>query len=280
MNKLKNTTQKFFRNLYKVIKLNSFYNIDLKDLDLEKEINIIITNFILLSNDGKYNRFNSKDFYSKSSKIKLISNSISKLQAYRNQFPTEGKKIKYLLELVNAYFKNLTGAINEIFDIIELRNLREKELFFAIRNLIVQEWINRNIYDPESIISKKDLNYLNYTLEEYQNYLNNCFNLLIRDTKKFITRYPIEYKNNPDLDIEILISLKDSIYNDIKFIIPTDIQNDNFNIFEIIKNFEANKDINDIQNPSDKIILRGWFKDLPNNCKIDSLKYKNYRKTI
>lgn len=279
MTKLKNTTQKFFRNFYKTIRLNSYYNIDLNEMDLEEELNNIILNFILLSNEGEYRRFNSYDFYSKSSKIKSICNSISKVQAYRDQFPNKLKRIKELCNLVSKHFSFMEKPLDIILNIIEFKVIRDKELFFEVRNLIVSEWIERNKNNPNSLIHKtklKDLNYLNYSLEEYQNYLNNCYNYLIRDTKKFINKYPEEFKINQNLDLELLLSLRDSIYNDINFLTPEDFRltyqsnkNNDLNIFKLINNPE---------NADNKIILRGWFKDKPDNCKIDTIAYKAYKK--
>jgi hypothetical protein len=278
--KLNKTFKGFFRNLYKVIKWNRFYNYNLRDIDLKEEINIIILNFISLSNDGQYQRFNSYDFYSKSSKIKLICSSIAKLQAYRDQFPNERKQIQTLLKYIGTYFNNLEKPLDKIFEIIDKRTCVDKVLFIEIRNLIVSEWVSRNILDEKSCGFKlKDLNYLNYTIDEYQVYLHNCFNLLIRDTKKFISRYPLEYKINPDIDLEIMMSLKDSIYNDIKIITPNDNPENNsmkdFNIFEIISKIE-----NPGEETEPKLILRGWFKNKPNNCKIDIIKYKAYKKSF
>lgn len=169
--------------------------------------------------------------------------------------------------------------LNIILNIIEFKVIRDKELFFEVRNLIVSEWIERNKNNPNSLIHKtklKDLNYLNYSLEEYQNYLNNCYNYLIRDTKKFINKYPEEFKINQNLDLELLLSLRDSIYNDINFLTPEDFRltyqsnkNNDLNIFKLIDNPE---------NTDTKIILRGWFKDKPDNCKIDTIAYKAYKK--
>ena len=274
--------QSFFRNLYKTVKLNKFYSLDLKEIDPMEELNLIIMNFISLSNEGEYQRFNSYDFYSKSSKIKVIVNSILKLQAYRDQYPNDRSFIQHLIEKIIKSFKNLEYPLNRIFEIIDLRYLSEKEIFIEIRNLIVSEWVKRNRDNPEALIHKtnlKEFNYLNYTLEEYQIYLNNCFNLLIRDTKRFISRYPLEYKKNPELDLEILNSLRDSIYNDIKLTTPNDnpstitsnISKD-FNIFKLIDTMEPNS--------KEKLVLRGWFKNKPNNCIIDVLKYQAYRKSI
>ena len=55
----KDNIQSFFRNLYKTVKLNKFYSIDLKEIDPMEELNLIIMNFISLSNEGEYQRFNS-----------------------------------------------------------------------------------------------------------------------------------------------------------------------------------------------------------------------------
>lgn len=269
----------FFRNLYKTIKLNKFYHVDVQLMDVKEELNLIVLNFISLTNEGEYQRFNSYDFYAKSSKIKIICNSISKLQAYRDQFPNERTTIRNLINSVTKMFHNLEDPLEAIFKMIELRTSNEKEIFIEVRNLIASEWIKRNKNNPNSIIHKtllKDLNYLNYTLDEYKEYLNNCLNLLIRDTQKFISRYPLEYKINQELDIEIIMSLRDSIYNDVRFVSPYDVPSvynpkisDDFNIFKIVE-------------PSTKreLILRGWFKDKPNNCKIQMLKYKAYKKSI
>ena len=272
----------FFRNLYKVVKLNRFFNYDLHDINLEDELNIIILNFISLSNEGEYQRFNSYDFYSKSSKIKIICNTISKLQAYRDQFPNERRKIQNLLKLVTTHFNNLQRPLDKIFEIIDRRTCTDKVLFIEIRNLIVSEWINRNVIDEKSGYFKlKDLNYLNYTVDEYRNYLHNCFNFLIRDTKKFISRYPLEYSKNPDIDLELMMSLKDSIYNDIKIITPYDVPTgiyknmEDFNIFQIISKIE-----NSGYEIKPKLILRGWFRNKPNDCKIDVIKYKAYKKSF
>lgn len=267
---------RFFRDLYKTYKINKFYLLDVNEIHLEKEVSTLFLSFISLTNEGLYQRFNSKDFYSKSSKIKIITQSICKLMAYIDLYPNRRIELLNLFKQLKENSINLEQPLNIILDIILAKKLIEKEIFIEIRNLIAQNWLDRNLIGSEALknFKRKDLNYLNYSLEEYQTYLNNCFNVLVRDTKRFISRYPIEYKENPNLDLEIMVSLRDSIYNDIKFHTPSDMDEissnkDGFNIFELFGRKENKKEIT----------LRGWFQNKPNFCKINVLSYKAFKQT-
>lgn len=261
------------RGIIKFYKINKFIEFDVYDADIKNEINIVFNNLIHLINDGHYRRFNSFDYYSKSSKINLIINSLNKIRTYYDLYPNERIRIDNLINVIFKQFKSLESSCNFISEIINEPLHTDRTLFIRIRNFIATEWVLRNIKNNPnaSDIKLKDLNYLNYNIEQYQEYLHNCLNFLIRDTKKFISRYPEEYKQNPDLDVEILMSLRNSVYNDLKFITPDKIEN-----FEILNLVDLDKTI---EKEPNHIKIRGWFKDKPKANYFDQIKYKAYRRS-
>ena len=279
LTKFKNFCNWFYESIkmYKTIKFNGFIE-DKMHFEPIEELNIILTNMIPLINDGQYKRFNSFDFYNKSSKFKIIIKALTKVSMYYYLYPNERNRIISQLETIKIMHKSLGDIVEFILKLISKSyNFNDKQYFIEIRNFVAKEWIKRNIMENPNYenLKLKDLNYLNYNMEQYQEYLHNCLNFLIRDTKKFIARYPNEYKLNSDLDLEIIMSLKDSVYNDLKFATPDDVPNFqtvNFFSNEALLDFAGN--YGSVKKP---LILKGWFKEKPKSRNIDTLVYKRYK---
>lgn len=237
-----------------------------QEINFKQNINILFNNLIELINDGEYKRFNVIDFYNKSFKINNVIDSIIELKLYHNRNIMGLSNIYLIFSNIKNSYPFLDNSIKKLSELIANDKIQSKEMIFIeIRNLIASEWKYRNILNNPNL---KDLNYLKYNIEEYHEYLHNCLNFLIRDTKKFISRYPLEYKNNPDLDIEIILALRNSIFNDIIPRRGDDKIIDFYNICE-----DLNKSI------PKTIIVRGWYKDKLKTNFIKPLKYKEYRRS-
>ena len=242
---------------------------------IRTNINIIFNNLIDLINDGEYKRFNVSDFYNKSTKIHFIidaimdiKNKIEYTKSKTNILSMDETNIFLSLVHIRMAFPYLFESIKTISKIIDSDKVRSREeIFIEIRNLIAKEWKQRNILNNPNL---KDLNYLKYSVDEYHEYLHNCLNMLMRDTKRFISRYPLEYKNNPDIDVELMIALRNSIFNNI----PTSDEPIDFYYLATI----ANNKNNDLVEKMQKPILRGWFKDEPKSNYISVLRYREYKR--
>lgn len=241
---------------------------------LKDKLNEFFSLMIPLINEGSYNRFNSLDYLSKSSKIHQVIGIIEQLRGFYDLTPNERNQFKKLINTVSNNFPSLERTVKFLDKMVTGRCLSDKAVFILVRNFIASEWIHRNIKGPDTKIKTKDLNYLNYTIEEYQVYLHNCLNFLIRDTKKFISRYPEEYKRNPDLDVEILQSLKWSVYNDFKFSVPGSNK-----VLDQVDSFNGLDLFNLIEKEAKPIKIKGWYKEKPKSDYIDSGVYKAYRST-
>ena len=277
MSKIKELIYKpygLIRSLIKTINLNLYYSRqreDVIEVNLKEKLNTIYINLISLVNEGSYSRFNSFDYLTKSSKIVLIINSLERLEKYYYLKPNERSKTRAIINNISSNYPSLERISYFILQVLSKGQLNDKALFILIRNFIASEWIYRNIKGPKTKIKLKDLNYLNYTIEEYQEYLHNCLNMLIRDTKRFISRYPEEYKLNPDIDLELLMSLRHTVYNDFKFSVPDHIINNDINGIDLFDIIEKDTEI---------ITIKGWFRDKPKSDYINAVKYKAYRKSI
>ena len=75
-------------------------------------------------------------------------------------YPSLERTSKFLIRLVCGGISSNNRLMDE----------SQKSLFIEIRNFIADEWIYRNIKGPGTKVKKKDLNYLKYTLEEYQRF--------------------------------------------------------------------------------------------------------------
>lgn len=241
---------------------------------LKDKLNEFFSLMIPLINDGAYNRFNSFDYLSKSSKIHQVIGIIEQLRGFYDLTPNERSHFKKLINTISNNFQSLERTIKFLDKVVTGRCLSDKAVFILVRNHIASEWIYRNIKGPDTKIKTKDLNYLNYTIEEYQEYLHNCLNFLIRDTKKFISRYPEEYKRNPDLDVEILQSLKWSVYNDFKFSVPGSNK-----VLDQVDSFNGLDLFNLIEKESKPIKIKGWYREKPKSDYINSGIYKSYRRS-
>lgn len=243
---------------------------NVKDISIEKDVNKLFTYLIPLLNDGRYHRFNSCDYYSKSSNIKEVCNILNKYSSHYL-----GKKeysvvyivfISHLNSIAKA-FPNLKNAIAKIEKDILHCNLNARQTFVKVRNIICEEWIDRNFFERGEL-RFKDLDYLGYSVEEYHNYLHNCLNLLIRDVDRFQKRYP---KENPDdLDVDLMIALNNTVYKNIEVK-----QIPGIDIISLAIALNQ-KDETQIHKP---VILRGWRKEKPKTEYINFIQYKNYRRS-
>lgn len=253
-----------FRYISKNLKSN------VKDISIEKDVNALFTHLIPLLNAGTYQRFNSYDYYEKSSNIKEVCNILNKYSSHYL-----GKKdysvvyivfISHLNSVAKAY-PELSSVVRKIEEDILHCNLNPRQTFVKIRNIICEEWINRNFYENGEL-RFKDLNYLGYSVEEYHNYLHNCLNLLIRDVERFQKRYPRE--NIENLDVDLMIALNNTIYKNIEIK-----KTPGINILCLASALN-NKDESKNSKP---IILRGWRKEKPKTEYINFIQYKNYRRS-
>ena len=255
---------------------------EINKTEFENNINILFNNLIELINEGEYKRFNVSDFYNKSSKITLICDAIMVIKNYNNQNLMGITNSHLLLINIMNAFPFLTDPILKLDYIISNEKIQNKEMvFIEVRNLIAKEWLKRNVLTNPNL---KDLNYLKYTIEEYHEYLHNCLNMLIRDTKRFISRYPLEYKTNPDLDVELLLSLRNSIFNDIR--VPNynyDNNIDFIGLSKIVTIKETSHVIKSVQDRINKelemVVVRGWYRDQPKSNYITATKYREYRRS-
>ena len=243
---------------------------NVKDISIEKDINTLFTYLIPLLNEGRYQRFNSYDYYVKSSNIKEVCNILNKYSSHYL-----GKKeysivyimfISYLHTIIEA-FPDLRNAVTKIEKDILTCNLNSRQTFVVVRNIICEEWIDRNFFEQGNL-RFKDLNYLNYSIEEYHAYLHNCLNLLIRDTERFIERYPRESIEN--LDIDLMIALNNTVYKNI-----------DINPVPGIDIIALSNSLNykGTEQKFQPVILRGWRKEKPKTEYINFIQYKNYRRS-
>lgn len=253
-----------FRYISKNLKNN------VKDISIEKDVNTLFTYLIPLLNDGTYQRFNSHDYYVKSSNIKEVCNILNKYSSHYL-----GKKeysvvymvfIDYLNSIANA-FPDLKNVVEKIEKDILHCSLNSRQTFVKIRNIICEEWISRNFFENGEL-RFKDLDYLGYTVEEYHEYLHNCLNLLIRDIERFEKRYPKE--NTDNLDVDLMLALNNTIYNNIQINVVPGI--DILSLALALNNKDEAKETN-------PIILRGWRKEKPKTNYINFIQYKNYRRS-
>ena len=253
-----------FRYISKNLKNN------VKDMSIEKDVNDLFTHLIPLLNAGTYQRFNSYDYYEKSSNIKEVCNILNKYSSHYL-----GKKeysivyivfISHLNSIAKAFpvLKNVVEKIEK--DILHC-SLNSRQTFVKIRNIICEEWISRN-YFATAELTIKDLVYLGYTVEEYHEYLHNCLNLLIRDIERFEKRYPKE--NTDNLDVDLMLALNNTIYNNIQINVVPGI--DILSLALALNNKDEIKETN-------PIILRGWRKEKPKTDYINFMQYKNYRRS-
>lgn len=256
-----------FRYISKNLKNN------VKDISIEKDVNALFTHLIPLLNVGTYQRFNSYDYYEKSSNIKEVCNILNKYSSHYL-----GKKeysvvyilfISHLNSIAKAFpaLKNVVEKIEK--DILHC-NLNSRQTFVKIRNIICEEWISRNFFENGEL-RFKDLDYLGYTVEEYHEYLHNCLNLLIRDIERFQKRYPKE--NTDNLDVDLMLALNNTIYNNIQINVVPGI--DILSLALALNNKDEAKNTKE-NNP---IILRGWRKEKPKTDYINFIEYKNYRRS-
>ena len=248
-------------------------NNNVKDISIEKDVNTLFTYLIPLLNDGTYQRFNSHDYYVKSSNIKEVCNILNKYSSHYL-----GKKeysvvyilfISHLNSIAKAFpaLKNVVEKIEK--DILHC-NLNSRQTFVKIRNIICEEWISRNFFENGDL-RFKDLDYLGYSIEEYHNYLHNCLNLLIRDVDRFEKRYPKE--NIDNLDVDLMLALNNTIYNNIQInVIP------GIDILSLALALN-NKDETNQAKEIEPIVLRGWRKEKPKTKYINFIQYKNYRRS-
>ena len=246
---------------------------NVKDISIEKDINTLFTYLIPLLNEGRYQRFNSYDYYVKSSNIKEVCNI---LNIYSSHYL--GKKeysvvyvlfISHLNSIANA-FPTLKNVVEKIEKDILHCNLNSRQTFVKIRNIICEEWISRNFFENGEL-RFKDLDYLGYTVDEYHDYLHNCLNLLIRDVERFEKRYPKE--NTDNLDVDLMLALNNTIYNNIQINVVPGI--DILSLALALNNKDEAKNTKE-NNP---IILRGWRKEKPKTKYINFIQYKNYRRS-
>lgn len=256
-----------FRYISKNLKNN------VKDISIEKDVNTLFTHLIPLLNDGTYQRFNSHDYYVKSSNIKEVCNILNKYSSHylgkREYSVVYILFISHLNSIAKAFpaLKNVVEKIEK--DILHC-NLNSRQTFVKIRNIICEEWISRNFFENGDL-RFKDLDYLEYTVEEYHNYLHNCLNLLIRDVERFEKRYPKE--NIDNLDVDLMLALNNTIYNNIQInVIPG---------IDILSLALALNNKNEAKNTKENnpIILRGWRKEKPKTDYINFIQYKNYRRS-
>ena len=256
-----------FRYISKNLKNN------VKDISIEKDVNTLFTHLIPLLNDGTYQRFNSYDYYEKSSNIKEVCNILNKYSSHYL-----GKKeysVVYILFIshlnsIAKSFPALKNVVEKIEKDILHCNLNSRQTFVKIRNIICEEWISRNFFENGEL-RFKDLNYLGYTVEEYHEYLHNCLNLLIRDVERFQKRYPKE--NTDNLDVDLMLALNNTIYNNIQINVVPGI--DILSLALALNNKDEVKNTKE-NNP---IILRGWRKEKPKTDYINFIQYKNYRRS-
>lgn len=269
-NRLIDACSKFFKGFPKNRYISKNLKNNANNMSVEKDVNDLFTFLIPLLNGGRYQRFNSYDYYVKSSNIKEVCNILNKYSSHYL-----GKKdysvvyivfISHLNSVAKAY-PELSSAVRKIEEDILHCNLNPRQTFVKIRNIICEEWINRNFYENGEL-RFKDLNYLGYSVEEYHNYLHNCLNLLIRDVERFQKRYPREDIDN--LDVDLMIALNNTIYKNIEIK-----KTPGINILCLASALN-NKD--ESKNPK-PIILRGWRKEKPKTEYINFIQYKNYRRS-
>ncbi len=272
-NELINKIMMFIKGYPKFRYISKNLNNNVKDISIEKDVNTLFTYLIPLLNDGTYQRFNSHDYYVKSSNIKEVCNILNKYSSHYL-----GKKeysvvyilfISHLNIIAKAFpaLKNVVGKIEK--DILHC-NLNSRQTFVKIRNIICEEWISRNFFENGDL-RFKDLDYLGYSIEEYHNYLHNCLNLLIRDVDRFEKRYPKE--NIDNLDVDLMLALNNTIYNNIQInVIP------GIDILSLALALN-NKDETNQAKEIEPIVLRGWRKEKPKTKYINFIQYKNYRRS-
>lgn len=268
-----NKIMMFIKGYPKFRYISKNLNNNVKDISIEKDVNTLFTYLIPLLNDGTYQRFNSHDYYVKSSNIKEVCNILNKYSSHYL-----GKKeysvvyilfISHLNIVAKAFpaLKNVVGKIEK--DILHC-NLNSRQTFVKIRNIICEEWISRNFFENGDL-RFKDLDYLGYSIEEYHNYLHNCLNLLIRDVDRFEKRYPKE--NIDNLDVDLMLALNNTIYNNIQInVIP------GIDILSLALALN-NKDETNQAKEIEPIVLRGWRKEKPKTKYINFIQYKNYRRS-
>ena len=272
-NELINKIMMFIKGYPKFRYISKNLKNNVKDISIEKDVNTLFTHLIPLLNDGTYQRFNSHDYYVKSSNIKEVCNILNKYSSHYL-----GKKeysvvyilfISHLNSIAKAFpaLKNVVEKIEK--DILHC-NLNSRQTFVKIRNIICEEWISRNFFENGDL-RFKDLNYLGYTVDEYHNYLHNCLNLLIRDVERFEKRYPKE--NTDNLDVDLMLALNNTIYNNIQINVVPGI--DILSLALALNNKDEVKNTKE-NNP---IILRGWRKEKPKTDYINFIQYKNYRRS-
>lgn len=272
-NELINKIMMFIKGYPKFRYISKNLKNNVKDISIEKDVNTLFTHLIPLLNDGTYQRFNSHDYYVKSSNIKEVCNILNKYSSHYL-----GKKeysvvyilfISHLNSIANA-FPTLKNVVEKIEKDILHCNLNSRQTFVKIRNIICDEWISRNFFENGDL-RFKDLDYLGYTVEEYHNYLHNCLNLLIRDVERFEKRYPKE--NTDNLDVDLMLALNNTIYNNIQINVVPGI--DILSLALALNNKDEAKNTKE-NNP---IILRGWRKEKPKTKYINFIQYKNYRRS-
>ena len=265
---LLNKISRFLKGYSKKRYISKNLKDNVKDISIEKDVNTLFTYLIPLLNEGSYNRFNSYDYYVKSSNIKEVCNILNKYSGHYI-----GKKeysvvyivfIGYLHSIAEA-FPELKRVVSKIEKDIIRGNLNSRQTFVKIRNIIGEEWISRNFFE-DGDLRFKDLDYLGYTVDEYHNYLHNCLNLLIRDVNKFQKRYPKENVDN--LDIDLMIALNNTIYKNIEI-----------NQVPGIDIIALASSIHHQIKETKPIILRGWRKEKPKTDYINFIQYKNYRRS-
>ena len=272
-NELINKIMMFIKGYPKFRYISKNLNNNVKDISIEKDVNTLFTYLIPLLNDGTYQRFNSHDYYVKSSNIKEVCNILNKYSSHYL-----GKKeysvvyilfISHLNIIAKAFpaLKNVVGKIEK--DILHC-NLNSRQTFVKIRNIICEEWISRNFFENGDL-RFKDLDYLGYSIDEYHDYLHNCLNLLIRDVDRFEKRYPKE--NIDNLDVDLMLALNNTIYNNIQInVIP------GIDILSLALTLN-NKDETNQAKEIEPIVLRGWRKEKPKTKYINFIQYKNYRRS-
>lgn len=272
-NELINKIMMFIKGYPKFRYISKNLKNNVKDISIEKDVNTLFTHLIPLLNDGTYQRFNSYDYYEKSSNIKEVCNILNKYSSHYL-----GKKeysVVYILFIshlnsIAKSFPALKNVVEKIEKDILHCNLNSRQTFVKIRNIICEEWISRNFFENGEL-RFKDLNYLGYTVEEYHEYLHNCLNLLIRDVERFQKRYPKE--NTDNLDVDLMLALNNTIYNNIQINVVPGI--DILSLALALNNKDEVKNTKE-NNP---IILRGWRKEKPKTDYINFIQYKNYRRS-
>ena len=268
-----NKIMMFIKGYPKFRYISKNLNNNVKDISIEKDVNTLFTYLIPLLNDGTYQRFNSHDYYVKSSNIKEVCNILNKYSSHYL-----GKKeysVVYILfishlNIIAKAFPALKNVVEKIEKDILHCNLNSRQTFVKIRNIICEEWISRNFFENGDL-RFKDLDYLGYSIEEYHNYLHNCLNLLIRDVDRFEKRYPKE--NIDNLDVDLMLALNNTIYNNIQINVIPGI--DILSLALALNNKDEAKNTKE-NNP---IILRGWRKEKPKTKYINFIQYKNYRRS-